>query len=125
MAARSESITDPELAFISVCSLSLVRDLLGQYLSTSEIRALEQAARSVTFANREHPLIAACSLPLVCDFLGQYLSPSEIHSLEVVHWWISADLRWHLLGDSPVSSAGSEDSGSEDSPVPVRPRRAG
>jgi len=93
MAARSESITDPELALIFVCSLPLVRDLLGQYLSTSEIRTLEGAARSVSFADREHPLIAVCSLPLVCDFLGQYLRPSEIHTLEGVHWWISADVR--------------------------------
>ena len=48
----------------------------------------------------QHPLITVCSLHLVCDFLGQYLTPSEIHALEGVHWWISADLRWHLLGVS-------------------------
>ena len=118
MAAR-----EPPL--IIVCSLPSVCDFLRQYLTPSEIHTLEGAARSVSIAHREHPLITVCSLHLVCDFLGQYLTPSEIHALEGVHWWISADLRWHLLGDAPVHSSSSGSSGSEDSPVPVQPRRAG
>ena len=123
MAARSVSIADPAPTLIIVCRLPLICDRLGQYLTTAEISRLEGAARSVSIAYRQHPLIAVCSLPLVCDFLGQYLTPLEIHTLEGVHWWISADLRWHLLGDPPVnSSAGSEDSGSEDF---LQPRRAG
>ena len=122
MAARSVSSADREPPLIIVCSLPLVCDFLGQYLTRSEIHTLEGAARSVSITDREHPLIAVCSLPLVCDFLGQYLTPSEIHTLEGVHSWISAEFRWHLLGDSPVHSISS--AGSEDFPA-VQPRRAG
>ncbi|CAE7336679.1 unnamed protein product [Symbiodinium sp. CCMP2592] len=102
MATRSVSVAvDREPGLIVVCRLHLVCNCLGQYLTPSEIHTLEGAARSVSI-DRDPPLIVACALPLVCEFLGQYLTPSEIHTLESVHWWISADLRWHILASSPA-----------------------